>query len=305
MSVLSDNPISVPPPLDPVGDLSQKIELLRREVDGLQAAAAERSTPWYRKFSTVLSVTALLFSFGTTFVSYQRTKVQDIENKRQELRTLLQRLAALPKEGMEMTKRYTSDPATINLIGGYISQETNLLAHHAVEVVKALPEGSVSAGEYYAIGLSLQNSFDLNTSGTFLENAVTRSTDFWTEIAALRTIAATRFAQGHAEKGRVEYQRALDIFSKYPGYDLFTKASTNVLTEINWAFSEASNGSLPQGNQHIANAYAVVLSLPPSPGSARLNDQVIQAQAQLNSGNPANTLPPGVQLGSLPPVGAK
>ena len=92
-------------------DLEQRVETLRREVDALQLAIIGQSKPWYRDVSTLLSIIALLFSFGTTYVSDRRVAAQDIQSTRQELRGLLQRLAALPKENVDMTKKYQGDPA--------------------------------------------------------------------------------------------------------------------------------------------------------------------------------------------------
>jgi len=60
-------------------DLEQRVDLMKREIDALQIAVTGQSKPWYKNVSTLLSVTALLFSFGTTFVSYHRANIQDIQ----------------------------------------------------------------------------------------------------------------------------------------------------------------------------------------------------------------------------------
>jgi tetratricopeptide (TPR) repeat protein len=277
-----------------------KIDLMRQEIDALQIAIGERSKPWYGNMPILLSIIALLFSFGTTYVSYHRTKVQDIENKRQELRTVLQRLAALPKENVDARRTYATDPASMSLVSGFINQENALLARHAAEVAKSLPADSVSAAEYHAIAIALQNCYDLEAANTFLENAIKVAKDFNTEISALRAVAGLRFSQGHPETGRVEYQKALDIFSKYPGYDSYTKTSTNVWTELSWAFSEAGNGLSSLANQHIESAEALVAVLPPSPGKETLNSQIAQAKKQFATGIPVKDSSAGSQLGLVP-----
>ncbi len=66
--------------------LNPDLLLLKREVDALQIAIHRQEAPWYKNMSTVLSIVALLFSFGTTFVSYKRTESQDVQNARVELR---------------------------------------------------------------------------------------------------------------------------------------------------------------------------------------------------------------------------
>src|SRR5438046_6619481 len=103
--------------------VEERLDLMKREIDSLQIAMAGSTTPWYKQISTILSGAALLFSFGTTYVSYHRTRSQDIENMRQELRATLQRLAALPKENVELMKKYEGDPASMNLVSSYLNQE--------------------------------------------------------------------------------------------------------------------------------------------------------------------------------------
>src|SRR2546426_3294976 len=99
--------------IDMSEELEQKVDLMKREIDALQIAITGQTNPWYKNISTILSVVALLFSFGTTYVSYHRTSVQDIQSRRQELRGLLQRLAALPKENVDIQKKYANDPASM------------------------------------------------------------------------------------------------------------------------------------------------------------------------------------------------
>ena len=94
-------------------DLEQRVELMKREIDALQVTVTERSKPWYHNVSVLISIIALLFSFGTTLVSYHRNNIQEIQNARAELRGLLQRMAALPKENVEIGVKYANDPAVL------------------------------------------------------------------------------------------------------------------------------------------------------------------------------------------------
>jgi hypothetical protein len=285
--------------------LEEKVDLMKREIDALQIAISGKTKPWYQNISTWLSAIALLFSFGTTYVSYRRTVDQDIQSSRQELRGLLQRLAALPKENVDIRKKYADDPGSINLVGGFINQENALLARQAAELAKRLPGNLVSGTEYYAIAVSLQNSYDLSGADEFLKYSAQAAKDFNTEIAALRTTANLQFVQGRPEAGRVEYQRALNIFSKYPGYDHFTKTSTNIWTELAWAFSETGVGSLALAHQHVDNAKALANGLPHSPGAEMLKAQVSQAAVQFASGQPIVPPVAGSQLGVAPLPGTK
>jgi hypothetical protein len=286
-------------------ELEQKVDLMKREIDALQIAITGHTNPWYKDVSTILSVVALLFSFGTTYVSYHRTAVQDIQSRRQELRSLLQRLAALPKENVDIQKKYANDPASMKVVAGLIDQEGTVLARQAAEIAKKLPGDLVSGTEYYSIAIALQNSYDLAGADEFLKYSIQAATDFATEIAAVRSTAVLQFSQGRPESGRVEYQKALNIFSKYPGYDPFTRTSTNVWTEVAWAFSEAGVGQLALARQHIESAKALVNGLPRSPGADMLRAQVSQAEGQIGSDRPVSSPLAGPQLGVPPLSGTK
>jgi tetratricopeptide (TPR) repeat protein len=202
---------------------------------------------------------------------------------------------------VEAAKKYSDDPASRNLVGGFINQENALLARNAAELAKKLPTKSVSATEYYGIAVALQAAYDLIGANEFLNYAIKADPDFNTEIASLRMMANMKFMQGRPEAGRVEYQRALDIFSKYQQFDPFTRASTNVSTELSWAFSEANINALSLASQHVESAEAILAPLPRSPGADMLKSQVSQARAQINTGKPIPSTVSGSQLGVAPP----
>lgn len=49
-----------------------EVQDLKREVDALQIKVLSGTKPWYKKASTLIALFALIFSFGTTIISYQR-----------------------------------------------------------------------------------------------------------------------------------------------------------------------------------------------------------------------------------------
>lgn len=266
-------------------DLAAQVRLIKGEVDALQIAVMKQHTPWYKNIPIIISIIALLFSFGTTFVSYSRTKAQDIQNLRSELRGMLQRLALLPKDNFELTKKYADDPEGIRFLSGFIAQENALLARQAAQIARKLPMDQVSATEYYAIALALQNSYNIDGAIEFQQSAIKASNDFNDEIAALRMHADLLFLKGQPEAGRVEYQKALNIFSRYRNYNDFTQKSTHIFTELNWATSEANSGFMNLTNQHIASAENLVSALAPSPGTEQLRKQITQKKSMLNLGS--------------------
>ncbi|MCA1629510.1 MAG: hypothetical protein LC785_06080 [Acidobacteria bacterium] len=266
-----------------VNDLAESIQLIKKEVDALQITIMSQKTPWYKNISTTLSILALLFSFGTTYVSYKRTEAQDIQSARVELRGLLQRLSYLPRDNFETSKKYLNDPGAMGTIGGLINQENALLSRQAAELARKLPKNYVSATEYYSIAQALQAAYNVEGAKEFLGYALESAKDFNDKIAALRSNANLMFITGKPEAGRVEYQKALNIFSGYGEYDDYTKKSTHIWTELSWAYSEANAGFKDLANQHIDSAQSYLSGLQPSPGADQLMGQINQAKAQLNS----------------------
>lgn len=270
-----------------VRDLVEQIDLIKKEVDSLQIAVAKENAPWYANIPTIISLIALLFSFGTTYVSYSRARTQDIHNLKAELRSMLQRLAFLPKENFDIAKKYTDDPGGVRLLSGFISQENALLVRQAADIIKLLPREQVSSAEYYSIAIALQASNNMGGAIDFLRLAIKNADNMNDEVASLRGHADTLFLTGQQEEGRVEYQKALGIFSKYKGYNDYTQKSTNVWTELAWAISEANIGNLNLANQHVTNAESIISTLFPGPGVELLKKQTAQVKSMLASGTPS------------------
>src|SRR5262249_29566262 len=86
--------------------LSLFLRPLRARARGRRSSAFSLSGGTTMEMSTLIALAAFLFSFGTTIVSYRRANRQDVHNLKTELRGLLQRLAALPKENLEVMQKY-------------------------------------------------------------------------------------------------------------------------------------------------------------------------------------------------------
>jgi len=262
-----------------IEELTQRLESLKQEVDALQVAVMSAKAPWYRDIPTIVSVLALIFSLGTTFVSYQKSKAEDIQASRAELRSLLQRLAALPKENLEITKQYADDAVGRSFASGYIAQETSLLARQAAEIANGLPRRQVTSAEYQAISLALWNSGDAVAALPFASRAVESATDAASAANALRAYAGDLFATGQPEQGREQYRKALAIFDRYPGYGNYYQGSTHFITQLSWANAEADSGFVDLTYEHLVAAELIVSQLPPGPGADQLKRQLEQQRA--------------------------
>jgi tetratricopeptide (TPR) repeat protein len=251
--------------------------------------------------STTISLIALMVSSGTTFVTYIRTYKQDIQDDRRELRQLLERMIAIPREQLEITKKYASDRGTIIAFDQICNQENSLLSRQAAEVARRLktkgngwrsrlrkPGTSryVSATEYLSIGLALQRAYNLQGAQEFLQLAASSAVDFNDEIAALRYLGHIYFALGKPEDGRNTFRQASQIFSRYRDYDQFTQFNANIQTEINWAYSEASFSFKSNAGQHLDRAEELIRTAPDGFDADNWKMQIDQSRQQLSRGRP-------------------
>jgi hypothetical protein len=172
-----------------VEDLQSEIANLRNRVDTLADRTPEKK-PWYKEAATIISVAAFLFSFGTTLFSYKRANEQDIHNLKSELRGLLQRLVALPKENMEIYRKYGTDPSKVVLLAGYVNQENLLISKQASEIIKRLPNNEVSATDQYSVAMAFAASRNYSQAMTEMKNALaiaSAASVLDDEVAALKT----------------------------------------------------------------------------------------------------------------------
>jgi len=234
--------------------LETRVQMIKDEVDTLQSSIMRQQTSWYKNISTIIAAIALLFSFGTTYVSYNRTMSQDMLNLNAELRGILPRIVQLTKEDIELTDKYANNPEVSGYLKAYNLQINNLLARQAASIAKLLPKDRVTATEYYSIAIALEKASEHERAREFYEFAKNSSNNYDDESASLRSSANHLFAIGRPEEGRIEYQKALKLFTKYQGVNDLTKKQLFFWTEFGWASSEYQYGSVDEAYQHIVSA---------------------------------------------------
>lgn len=184
-----------------------------------------------QQITTIIAVAGFLFSFSTTIAAIFRTRKEDIQASRKELRELLERLIAIPRESIDAAKKYGYGGA-LAAYDQIDNQENTLLSRQAAEVAKRLGSNYVSATEYISIGFALRSAFNLQGAQEFLELASNTAVDFNDKIAAIRTMANIDFLLGRPEHGRARYREGIQIFSEFPAYDQYTQITTNIETQL-------------------------------------------------------------------------
>ncbi len=141
-------------------DIERRLEALDDEIDALQIMLAEGKRPWYQDVAVVVSVLTFLLSLATTLFAYVQAdwqrREQRIATDRVELRQLVQRLTALPRENAALSQVYT-DTLVVGQLSGLLQAENALLAKQAAQIIARIPE-HVTVAEYATVAGALNLS---------------------------------------------------------------------------------------------------------------------------------------------------
>ncbi len=247
---------------------TEQLRMMKAEVDALQVHVMGAAKPWYRQASTLIAILALVFSFGTTFVSYTRTKEMDRHAALVELRSLMQRIVAIPRESFELTNEYEGRPIEASQMAGFINNENLILTQQAVAILNQIPD-LVSGADYYAIGQGFLSSGENDAAIDLFEHAAQRATTATTAVAAYRSLGAAGFIDGQFETGRIAWREAMDIFTtRFADAPISVQHYTHAFTMMRWAQYEAAAGEcdaateLIRGARRHSNTFAPVGSEP-------------------------------------------
>ena len=262
-----------------LGALQQSVAQSDSEIDALQIISTKASRPFFLDATVIISTLALIFSFGTTAVSYYRTLQQDIHDSRAELRGFLQRLNGLARENVEVLNN--PDKVTASQLSAFNNAETTLIAQQAAEVMKRIPN-HVSPVEYNLVGnvLSTRNA---NQAEELYRLALNVSKSFDDIIPTLRGYATLRFANGDYEGGREFYRKALNVQAEIMPSDQNYISWTNAYTELLWAQTEAAQRQCAEAQVHIKKSLEINSGLPRSSGSDFLSQQITVVENTLES----------------------
>jgi len=267
-------------------EVEEQLQTIKAEVDALQIQAAKDSGPWFSKPANLLSVFALVFSFGTTTFSLHRSYQADIASNRTEVRELVQRITRLPIENFELMQKYETN-AQGQALGAMINQEQLLLANQAAEKINIYPE-SFNSTEYFAVAGALANANSPTFVPLFLQRAMDLSATANDFIVASRSYGHLLFTQSKADEGRSYYSKALtDVWAKYNNVDPFYRLGLNIQTSLNLANSEAMVGNSSASDRAISNAQSYINEMPESPGKDYWKLQIAQTKRWIEQGNAA------------------
>lgn len=234
--------------------LKDQIALLKEEFDSLQVHVMEAAKPWYKQAATLIAALALVFSFGTTVVSYVRIGQQDRHQAQVELRTLIQKLLSLSKDGFLLSDKYRDDPIALNAISSHMNAENIILSNQALSLASKIPD-LVTSAEYYSVANAFANSGNLSMAEALYLEAANRASDPTALTGALRSLGLLAYNVGDIEKGRRYYHEAMEVFSeRLSDAPLSFQHYTHFHTKINWARAEVSVGNCKMAEAHAKDA---------------------------------------------------
>jgi hypothetical protein len=272
----------------------ERLDGLKAEVDALQVHAMRSQRPWYREVAAIVAILALVFSFGTTVVSYNRTAQQDIHDQQVELRTLIERLSAIPRELIESQRTYANDPGTASTLNSILTQEQLLVAKQAARIIQSIPN-EVGATEYLVVGnILVSNSLD-DPGLNLLETAITKAQNANDLVSALQSRAYRLFQLGRVDEGRQNYSQALFVFrqDRYKNQSASYINYVNLQTQVNWAIAELGIRACDEARVHVVAAKELASTVPAT-------DSKVQQLRQLEPLVAACQPPPSPSPGLIP-----
>ena len=228
--------------------LAEELHVRGREIDELQARQEERTRPWYRQASIVVAIAALLVSLVSGGVGAilqsaaesrarradERAIAQQQQQDRSDLRTILQRLAALPRENATLYQQFGQSAAALSV---NVTSETSLLVGQANTIVDRIPN-LVSAAEYNALGTATLLLPGTQRQATMhFEQAAGRADNLNDQLTAVRSLAILGFTSGSLDEGRGHFNEALQLINKakpLPFWDAYITTETR----MQWARQE-------------------------------------------------------------------
>lgn len=264
-----------------------EIRTIKAEIDALQVHVMENSKPWHQRVSTVVAVIALSFSLVTTVMSFMRTADQDLRAQQVEVRSLIQRLMALPKENLDLLTRYEDTQQSI-MLSSAVNTENQVLLQHAVSIVEQIPD-MISAVEYYAIADSLTGAGKIDVATKYYLRALDEALDRETAVAAYRSLAMVAYQAGDFAGSRRMIDHALGIFDSDrfehienppPVYRDWTHLQTHML----WAQKLLEFGAdCMEIQPHAAAARELLADMPINKITQTIEQSVVNIELQLST----------------------
>lgn len=242
-----------------------EFKTLKHEVDSLQVSFEKENTPWHRNASVIIALTALVFSFGTTLISYFKSHQQDVREARRDLRGIVLKLIEIPKRNFELSRKYKNDPSG-DALSQILGHENSILATQAWNIVDRFKD-VFSPAEYNSIAHAMALAGEKKRALDMYEKALKNSTNIIDQLASLRGKGNLLITSGEKIKGRDNYSKALLILRKKSprSYNKYFWIISTIDIELSWAEAEYAAENILEAKNHIGKAVNKLEKLPDGP----------------------------------------
>jgi hypothetical protein len=245
------------------GQASSHTSLGRPDVKPVKAKTGDDASqdPWYENANTLSSVVAVAISILALAVSQRQSKAQSRRERREELRTVIERLVALREELISTAK--VMDAQEREASGAFNNVKRSIYLQAAENIAEELG-GSVSASEYLVLGVENESDSDFKQARQYYEKAVKASSGLsaWNQSLAWRSLASSYFLQEPFRdlgKGREHFEKAIgSTAGSNDPYTIYTEA----FTYRTWAGKEFFAGNWDEGAAKLRKAQESVNRVP-------------------------------------------
>jgi hypothetical protein len=264
-------------------DDMERYEILKKEVDSIQIQLSQEHGPWYSKLSILISLIALIFSFGTTIVSYVNSHNEDIRANHREAMAIIQRITKLPIENFELLQKHKgSGPG--EALSSMVNQENILLATQAANLIERYPD-SFNSTEFYAIAVALATSNITGKVPSLIMRAIDKADTSINYNVATRFYAAYLYSKGDFTEGKKYYEIALRVWDKFPERNMYIVNSMDLVTLMYWAQAEVGAMNVKEAEKLIGQAKEKLSQLAPGPMTDSLRNQIDYTVSVIEQGH--------------------
>lgn len=258
------------PPAKDAGNASGDVApVVREDLLGTQEPGkkppTEPKSSWYRDpnaLTAITSIGALIMSIMAIFLSHRQSSEQKRREKREELRSTVEKLVSLREEFNNGYARTVDAQERQNL--SIFSNTKRSVYLQAAELLAADLGDEVSSSEYAVIGVENEFESDFLQAREYYRMAVKASTksSIMNQIWAWRSLGGSYFwlePYRNVAEGRNCYEQAIKLLQGVSEpYLIYTKG----FTYRNWADREAWAENFDEASDKLELAYENVCLLP-------------------------------------------
>lgn len=250
------------------------------DIDDLQRRLAMKERPFYKDGVLITAVCALVLSFVTAITGEYRNSRQYVRDSDNELREIIRRLAALPRETLEVRIALTGKADdVVDLLQGDLLAENNVLAARALALIDAL-EGHVTPSEYMAVARPLIAAYELVDAERIIREAIACSNSAADRAQANRMLGTVYFLRQDPFRAREALKAAIIPTDQAAPYFANQR---NCKTYIEWAGAELAFGAPHEAAERAGDASSLAQALPPSIAKEWLIKQIQLVNGQLEN----------------------